>query len=67
MRVTVSVGVAASSLLSVPLSSGDELGVMSEGGAADLASHLSVHWLADLPHHWAALLHRGLHWHAVRN
>jgi len=74
MRVTVSVGVAGSPRLSMTLSSGDELGSMAElgllsdgGAAADLASHLSVHWLADLSDHGAALLYWGLHWDAVRN
>ena len=62
MRVTVSVGVAGSPRLSMTLSRDElgsmaELGLLSDGGAAaDLASHLSVHWLADLSDHGAALL-----------
>jgi len=52
-------------------SRGDELGsvsgLMFDGQTADLAGHLLVDWLTDLPGHGDALLHRGLHWHTVGN
>lgn len=72
--VGVTVGVAGGTGVSVVLGgdsgghgSGDELGSVTIAvvmfccvDRADLASHLLVDWLADLPGDWATFLHRGL-------
>ena len=74
MGVGVTVGVAGGTGVSVVLggdsgsdSSGDELGSVTIAvvmfccvDRADLASHLLVDWLADLPGDWPTFLHRGL-------